>query len=203
MAGSTPEKPDRFTPGSRHRSRTHEAPESAEERRGCRDADEQLLLGFRLMKRLLHSEELSDDTGAVHREVTALMKRLDVPGTLELTGASGTPGALTKGDIDLHLRVEAVDFVAVLARLDEVLSRINLDAWAATLAVFAVPAHRTTELAVTPIGSEHDRRFRLAWERLRSEPELLSEYNGLKLRAFGTPPYDSLKSDFFTSITVR
>src|SRR5688572_16653414 len=154
------------------------------------------------MKRLLLSGELADGTRAVHLQVTAMLNRLNIPGTPELTGASSTPSALTKGDIDLHLRVEPGDFVTVLARLDEVLSRTNLDAWADTLAVFAVSGDRTTELAVTPIGSEHDRRFCLAWERLRSEPELLSEYNELKLSAFGTPAYDSLKSSFFTRITA-
>lgn len=153
------------------------------------------------MKRLVLSDELADGTRAVHVEVTALVNRHNIPGELELTGASSTPGALTKGDIDLHLRVEAADYAWVLARLEDFLARTNLDAWAATLAVFAVSADRTTELAVTPIGSEHDRRFRLAWERLRSEPELLREYNLMKLSAFGTPQYDSLKSAFFTRIT--
>ena len=154
------------------------------------------------MRHLVLSGELADDARAVHREVSALLDRLNISGTLQLTGGSSTPEALTKGDIDLHLRVEPDNFVAVLARLDEALSRTNLDAWADTLAVFAVTGDRTIELAVTPTGSEHDRRFCVAWERLRSEPELLGEYNELKLRAFGTPQYDSLKSDYFTRITT-
>src|SRR3954471_2948401 len=62
------------------------------------------------MQRLMLSDELADIARAVHLEVTALLNRLDIPGTLELTGASSTPGALTKGDIDLHLRVEPGDF---------------------------------------------------------------------------------------------
>ena len=154
------------------------------------------------MEHLALSGGLADDARAVHREVSALLDRLNIPGTLELTGGSSTPGAITKGDIDLHLRVEPDTYVAVLARLDEALSRTNLDAWADTLAVFAVTGDRTVELAVTPIDSEHDRRFRVAWERLRSEPDLLREYNELKLSAFGTPQYDSVKSDFFTRITT-
>jgi hypothetical protein len=154
------------------------------------------------MKHLALSGELADDARAVHREVSALLDRLNIPGTLELTGASSAPHALTKGDIDLHLRVKPDNFVGVLARLDGALSRTNLHAWADTLAVFAVNGDRTVELAVTPIDSEHDRRFCIAWERLRSEPELLHEYNELKLSAYGTPQYDSLKSDFFTRITT-
>jgi hypothetical protein len=154
------------------------------------------------MKHLVRAGELAAEAKAVHREVRALLDRVDIPGSLELTGGSSTPGALTKGDIDLHLRVEPADFVAVLARLDGALSRTNQEAWADTLAVFAVDSDRTVELAVTPIGSEHDRRFTVAWERLRSEPELLGEYNELKLKAFGTSQYDSLKSDFFTRITT-
>lgn len=148
------------------------------------------------------SGELADDARAVHREVSVLLDRLDISGTLELTGGSSISGALTKGDIDLHLRVEPHNFVAVLARLDEALLRTNLHAWADTLAVFAVNGDRTVELAVTPIGSEHDRRFSVTWERLRSEPELLREYNELKLGAVGTSHYEILKSDFFTRITT-
>ncbi|MFM6850708.1 MAG: GrpB family protein [Terrabacter sp.] len=155
------------------------------------------------MTPLVRSEELADDARAVHHEVSDLLARLDVPGSLELTGGSSTPGALTKGDIDLHLRVEPALFVGVLARLDDALSRINLHAWADTLAVYAVEGDRTTEMAVTPVGSEHDRRFRTAWDRLRAEPQLLDEYNELKQGADGTAEYDSRKSDFFTRITTR
>lgn len=154
------------------------------------------------MDHLVPSGELAEDAAAVHRSVSALLGRLAVPGTLELTGGSSTPGALTKGDIDLHLRVEPADYVAVLAQLDEALSRTNLHAWGDTLAVYAVNGDRTVELAVTPVDSEHDRRFRVAWQRLRSEPELLAEYNELKRRAVGTTQYEGVKSDFFTRITT-
>ena len=151
---------------------------------------------------LMPSEEVADLARAVLDEVNALLRRLHIEGSLELTGGSSTPGALTKGDIDLHLRVDPERFGAVLERLDEALSRINLHAWADTLAVYGVEGDRPVELAVTPVGSEHDRRFRLAWQRLRSEPTLLAEYNGLKRAAAGTSRYDSHKSDFFTRITT-
>ena len=38
-------------------------------------------------------------------------------GELVLTGGSSVPGALTVGDIDLHLRVEPEQFAASVARI--------------------------------------------------------------------------------------
>ena len=154
------------------------------------------------MQRLMESEMVIGEAQATHHRVEAHLARLGIPGVLELTGASSTPGALTKGDIDLHLRVEPASFADVLSQLDETLERANLHAWADTLAVYNVPGDTATEMAVTPVGSEHDRRFSLAWERLRSEPQVLDEYNSLKSTAFGTPSYDTLKAAFFTSITA-
>jgi hypothetical protein len=38
-----------------------------------------------------------------------------------------------------------------------------------------------TGVAVTPIGSAHDVRFRRSWELLAADPELLAAYNAMKL----------------------
>lgn len=56
--------------------------------------------------------------------------------------------------------------------------------------------------AVSSLGSEHDRPS-FSSERLRSDTELLDEYNGLMLRAIGTADYDDRKSASFTRITTQ
>jgi uncharacterized protein len=126
-----------------------------------------------------------------------------VDGVLELTGGTSVPGALTKGDIDLHLRVEPDAFSAIVVRLTGTYPVASAHSWAPTLAVFDIPARRPTGLAVTPIGSEHDQRFRLTWQALRHDPALLAQYNALKTETVDTDDYEHRKSAFFTTVVAR
>ena len=101
-------------------------------------------------------------------------------GELVLTGGSSIPGAVTRGDIDLHLRVDPAEFESVIRQLSTVYDVVHPDIWSRTLATFAV-AGEDTGIAVTPIDSEHDRRCTKAWRRLRAEPGVLDAYNRMKL----------------------
>lgn len=136
-------------------------------------------------------------------EVAATLAGLGVQGEVVLTGGLSVPGALTKGDIDLHLRVQPHDFEEVVARLRRVLPVASPQAWAATLAVFDVPGPRPTGLAVTPVDSEHDTRFRLTWEALRADALLLGHYNTLKSQSVDPADYEERKSRFFTDVSAR
>lgn len=78
-------------------------------------------------------------------------------GELVLTGGSSVPGALTVGDIDLHLRVDPHEFAESVARLREVYDPVHLEIWTDSLATFAVSGE-AVGIAVTLVGSEHDRR---------------------------------------------
>jgi GrpB-like predicted nucleotidyltransferase (UPF0157 family) len=151
---------------------------------------------------LLWSDALTEDARQIHAAVSLRLSELDVPGTLELTGAASLPGVLTKGDIDLHLRVPEGTFTQVVERLGTAYSPTNIEIWAPTLAVFEIPGGRPAGLAVTPVGTEHDRRFTAAWRRLAQNRALLEEYNELKRTAFGDPAYEDRKSAFFTRITT-
>lgn len=119
-------------------------------------------------------------------------------GELVLTGGSSVPGALTVGDIDLHLRVEPEQFAASVARMGEVYDPVHLEIWTESLATFAVSGE-AVGIAVTPVGSEHDRRFAEAWVRLRTDPTLLEGYNRMKRDHAddGDAEYLAAKADFF------
>lgn len=153
-----------------------------------------------VMDGLVWSDGLLDEARQVRARVAAALSGLGLPGEVELTGGLSLPGALTKGDVDLHLRVQPEDFGDVVSRLRDVLPVASPHAWAATLAVFEVPGSVPTGLAVTPHGSEHDARFRLVWQRLRDDPSLLREYNALKADSVGTAGYEERKSRFFSAI---
>ena len=154
------------------------------------------------MADLVWSDELLEEARRTRDDVAATLERLGVPGELELTGASSLPGALTKGDVDLHLRVAPSKFGAAVAALGRVYRRGSPQAWAETLAVFDVgpPVPRPTGIAVTPVGSVHDHRFRTTWQVLRHDPRLLERHNALKRAAYGTGHYEEAKSAFFTEV---
>jgi hypothetical protein len=118
------------------------------------------------------------------------------PHELELTGGCSVDGALTKGDVDLHLRVDRASFDAVVAALRGVYEVVLPEIWQpGALATFAVPgAALPTGVAVTPVGSAHDVRFRRSWALLRADPELLAAYNAVKVAG---PDYEEAKSTFF------
>jgi len=149
---------------------------------------------------LVWCDDLLDAASLTRDEVAGDLRALGVDGELVLTGGASVPGALTKGDIDLHLRVPPPAFPQVVVRLTEAYPVGSPQSWAATLAVFEVPAVRATGLAVTPVGSEHDRRFCLTWQALRRDPGLLTRYNALKSATVGTDEYEHRKSDFFSAI---
>jgi GrpB-like predicted nucleotidyltransferase (UPF0157 family) len=150
---------------------------------------------------LVWSDPLLDEAQRIRDEVARALTDMGVAGELVLTGATSTPGALTKGDVELHLRVGPASFEDVVERLSRVYEVASPQSWAATLAVFDLCRARPTGLAVTPVGSEHDLRFTRTWQALRGSPELLHEYNALKRRTSDTDRYEEAKSAFFTSIS--
>ena len=155
------------------------------------------------MERLIWSESIIEEARSARAQVALDLRRAGVAGEVLVTGPASTPGVLTKGDLDLHLRVAAGQFAGVIDRLGEIYRPTSLHAWGPTLAVFDIPATRPTGLAATPIGSEHDLRFSSAWELLRADPDLLAQYNTMKLDHFGTDSYEERKAAFFSEIAER
>jgi hypothetical protein len=149
------------------------------------------------MVALRWSDELLEQARQIHERVRRRLLDLEVPGTLLLTGGTSVAGALTKGDVDLHLRVPPPEFERAVERLVTVLEPAERQIWQPTLAVFAVAEELPTGLAATPLGPEHDRRFTLAWQRIAEDAAALAEYNRIKREHHGTPRYEPEKSDFF------
>ncbi|QGQ21108.1 hypothetical protein GC089_14505 [Cellulomonas sp. JZ18] len=140
-------------------------------------------------------EEIHDAAVAVVEAERAALRARGVPGELVWTGGSSVPGALTRGDVDLHLRVAPEEFARAVALLREDHAVVHPEIWCATLATFAVDAPVPAGLAVTPVGSEHDVRFTRTWELLRTDPRLLAAYNAMKTSA-ADADYEDRKSVF-------
>ena len=144
----------------------------------------------------LRSDVLMPVAVRIAAEVRARLALLLPAHELVHTGGTSVPGALTKGDVDLHLRVLPADFAATVRVLRGLYRVVHPEIWQDSLATFAVEASLPTGIAVTPIGSEHDVRFRRSWELLRADPGLLAEYNALKQGG----DYEDRKSAFFDRI---
>jgi hypothetical protein len=133
---------------------------------------------------------------AIAEEVRDLLAEHGVPGDLVLTGGSSLPGLVTKGDIDLHLRVQGGEFAAAVERLRRVARVAHPEIWTASFATFERAEPPVAGIAVTVRGSEHDVRFTTAWERLTADRAAREEYNALKLAG----DYEAAKSSFFDRI---
>ena len=148
--------------------------------------------------------------GAVFLDMARVILRLERdrlavllpnPHELVLVGGSSLPLALTKGDVDLLLRVPVDAFPQVVNALNEIYEVVHPEIWQTTLATFAVEAALPTGMAVTPAGSEHDLRFTRSWQRLAADPALVVAYNDLKVRHRDNPgEYERQKSAFFDSL---
>lgn len=122
-----------------------------------------------------------------------LLAARGVPGELVLTGGSSLPGLLTKGDIDLHLRVPAAQFDVAVERLRLVAEAVRTDIWSSGFATFERSDEPVVGIAATVVGSEHDVRFTTGWARLAEDAVARGEYNALKTAGND----ESAKSTFF------
>jgi GrpB-like predicted nucleotidyltransferase (UPF0157 family) len=124
---------------------------------------------------------------AIASELAALL-----PASAEVLhiGATAVPGCLTKGDLDIVIRVDRVDFPAAHALLSGRLSRndgsVRTDAFAAF-----EDAHCSPHLGVqlTAKGGALD-IFHHFVEALRADPALVRRYNALKQRFRDRPMAD-------------
>jgi GrpB-like predicted nucleotidyltransferase (UPF0157 family) len=119
------------------------------------------------------------------------------------TGASSVPRALTRGDLDIQVRVPPSRFDGALGTLDAVYARYRPDIWSHGFAAFVAEAAVPTGLVLTAIGAEHDRLFTRSWEQLRREPEFLQALNELKLGWEGSEDdggYEEAKAAFFAAL---
>lgn len=112
------------------------------------------------------------------RELTSLLPR-----TAEIlhVGATAVPGCLTKGDLDILVRVDPADFSASEAVLARRFVRNGGSARTGEFAAFENPGstpHLGVQLTVKSGAFDFFHQFA---EELRQNPELLRRYNNLKL----------------------
>jgi GrpB-like predicted nucleotidyltransferase (UPF0157 family)/GNAT superfamily N-acetyltransferase len=163
------------------------------------------LLGFdmgHVPVRLWPVEELATDVEAVLQEVRREL-RLLAPGVeVEHIGATAMADGLTKGDVDVNLRVDADRFDPVVVALStrfDIAQPLN---WTGTYASFSGTRRGVpVGLQVTVEGSDDDVLVVLR-DRLRDDGDLRRRYDAIKREnaAAGRDAYWRAKDDFLRRI---
>lgn len=120
-------------------------------------------------------------------------------------GATAVAGCLTKGDLDIVVRVAAEDFAAADAALSMRFARNVGSKRTDSFSSFedeAASPHLGIQLTV--VDGEDD-YFHLFADALRRDPELVAQYNALKRQFDGKPMeiYRTAKSAFVRDVLSR
>ena len=121
------------------------------------------------------------------RTATILRGLLPASADIRHIGATAAPGCLTKGDLDIVVRVEAVDFAAADSAIATLLARNTGSTHTDTFSAFedgGTSPHLGVQLVVA--GSPDD-CFHSFAEALQRDPDLLARYNDLKRQYDGHP----------------
>lgn len=142
-------------------------------------------------------EEQTRAAFELHRELVLVL----VPGAdVEHVGSTAVPGALTKGDLDLVVRVDEATFATAIGLLSTHYAVHQPKNWTQTLASFRDPTSRRPEVGIQLVvtGSRDDRLFGPFRDALIDDPTLLAEYNELKRSLDGTAyeHYTERKAEF-------
>ena len=122
-------------------------------------------------------------------ERTAAILRGLLPASADIRhiGATAVPGCLTKGDLDIVVRVEAADFSAAHSAIAAHFARNTGSPHTDTFSAFedgGTTPHLGVQLVV--VGAPED-CFHTFAEMLRRDPDLLARYNDLKRLYDGHP----------------
>lgn len=120
-------------------------------------------------------------------------------------GATAVPGCLTKGDLDVVVRIEANAFAEADRVLAQRFSRNEGSKRTGSFSAFE-DAHAVPHLGVQlTVKGGADDYFHLFVDALKADPALVEAYNALKVRLAGQPMelYREAKSAFIRNVLAR
>jgi GrpB-like predicted nucleotidyltransferase (UPF0157 family) len=155
--------------------------------------------------RLRSTSELAEISDQVMSELETILRELLPACQVEHIGATSMPDGVTKGDVDLNIRVSPDDFAHAVEALRGPFPVAQPDNWTPTYASFSDP-HRALPvgLQVTAIGSPDDFLVPLR-DLMRTDAALRHEYDRRKREAapLGLDGYWAAKNAFLTEIRAQ
>ncbi len=122
---------------------------------------------------------------------------------IEHIGGTSVPGLITKGDLDINIRVQKDDFPTVVEKLKSIYQINQPENWTETYASFKDTIDGIDFGAqVTAVDSPED-YFLKHRDFLRTHPEVVEKFNQLKKKWEGKDmaEYRKEKSEFFEKLT--
>lgn len=157
----------------------------------------------------MHFHPAEQIAETVRREFARVRDRIDkaLPrANVKHIGGTSIPGALTKGDLDLMVRVDAADFGSARTRLTGLYTIHQPENWTPTLASFKEEPQQVLPIGIqlVAVGSDDD-VFHLIGEAIASDRRLLDAYNRLKAEHEGADPetYLDAKTEFMDGLAAR
>lgn len=130
-----------------------------------------------------------------------LFKGLEID--IEHVGGTSVPDSISKGDLDINIRVKPMDFKRVIEILKKIYKINQPENWSPEFASFKDDA-RNLGIQLTIKGSKED-YFVAQREYLKIHPEKVTELNALKEMFEGKSmeEYRKAKNEFFKNLNVN
>ena len=151
-------------------------------------------------------DEFRRQAESIVATAAASIERLLGDVEIDHIGATAIPGALTKGDVDVRMRVSREQFPAAVAALKIRYAIHQPENWNDAFASFKDQITFSLPLGIQVVVRDSGSDFFLYHrDRLRADPRLLAEYNQLKTRHQGGKPeaYWRAKNRFFERVLAE
>lgn len=147
-------------------------------------------------------EEIWEKSKKVFETEKALLKSIFPEADIQHVGGTSIPGSVTKGDIDIQIRIESNKFQEVVFIMKNKFLPINSNIWNDEFAIFAKRTMNKGKIEdvdymITVINSPYDDFYKVR-DFLKLHPDLLNEYNEIKKTHEGKSydEYRKSKKDF-------
>ncbi|MFA5933773.1 MAG: GrpB family protein [Candidatus Paceibacterota bacterium] len=138
------------------------------------------------------SEDIREEMEDVFNKEKAVLEGLLPNVIIEHVGSSAIPGALSKKDLDIQIRVLPHQFQDVLAIMNSNFLQKHPHLWTDDFAIFKSHEYQAPlDYMITVIDSKKD-DFHKVRDFFKNHPEFLAEYNELK-RAYEGKMYSEYR----------
>jgi GrpB-like predicted nucleotidyltransferase (UPF0157 family) len=129
------------------------------------------------------------DLKETFKEYRSIIQNLIPSADIQHVGGSAIPGAITKGDLDIQIRVKLEEMTDAINKLDSLYARKHEELWKKNFAIFKDDKpDLKVDIMLNVIDSAFDTFFRVR-DLLIADKDLLEEYNTLK-QSYSSQPYE-------------
>ncbi len=130
--------------------------------------------------KFMKSEFFKESGNETFSHIKELIESLTPAAEVIHIGGGSIPGALTKGDVDIQIRIDRTQFEEVVKSFGQVFQINNTELWSEDLAIFkSIYLQMKVDILVTVVGSRSDNCHKFK-KLLLTREDILEEYNQMK-----------------------